>query len=498
MSAHRARRWWARSGARSVVQSVVETEIERVTPPRRPDRAGVEHAGREGLARSLARSVPAWALLGAGLPSAIVAIVVRGLALPIPLAPLLVITAAIGAAVASALAVRRAARRLDAVARFLEMRVAATSTLVRREHEATQRHRELAADLARKSDELEQRLRERALLFDVLRESASSHDLDSVLRTLVDRLGPALRFREVAVLLRESDAETLAIRAAWGFSDPASVLGRTIRAGEGLTGEAAARGEAIVVPDVSRAPEYLAFWGEVSRTGSFMCVPIRSKGELIGMLALTRPPSDPLADVETKYVEALAHQVALAIRNAQLFAELEARATHDSLTGLANRRLFEARLAQAIAEARRFARPLSLLAIDVDHFKHLNDRHGHPAGDAVLIELARVLEAGVREVDTVARIGGEELAVILSGADEEEAAMVAEKLRRAVAEIALPTTASQPLGHLSISIGVTRLSHPAGGDPETAATLIARADAALYEAKRRGRDRVSTRPPPAA
>src|SRR5690606_33476370 len=144
--------------------------------------------------------------------SALAALAVRALELPIPLAPLLVSTAAFGAALATALAVRRATRRLDAVARFLEMRIAATSSIARREHEATQREREatqreraLAEDLAGKTGEVEARLRERALLFGVLRESASSHDLDSVLRTLVDRLGPALRFREVAVLLHEGE-----------------------------------------------------------------------------------------------------------------------------------------------------------------------------------------------------------------------------------------------------------------------------------------------------
>ncbi|UJR86140.1 sensor domain-containing diguanylate cyclase [Sandaracinus amylolyticus] len=453
------------------------------------DRQG--HATREGLARSLARTVPLAAALGAAIASAIAALVVHALSLAVPLAPVVVTWAGIGAAIASALAVRRATQRFDAVARFLEMRIAATSSQARREQDATRRERKLAADLARKTEELEARLRERALLFEVLRESASSHDLDSVLRALVDRLGPALRFREVAVLIQEG--ERLAIRAAWGFTDPTTVLGRTIRVGEGLSGEAAATGESVVVPDVASAPEYLAFWGEVPRTGSFMSVPIQVKGAMIGVLALTRPPTDPLTEEETRYVEALADQVALAIHNAQLFEELEARSTHDALTGIANRRLFEERLANALADSRRFGHAVSLLAIDVDHFKKLNDRCGHPAGDAVLVEVARVLSGGVREVDTVARVGGEEFLVVLAGADEHEAAKVGDKLRAAVAGIELPGTKEQPLGRLSISVGVAKAR-----DGESAEALVARADSALYDAKRKGRNRVSTWPPPSA
>lgn len=463
------------------------------------------HVTRQGLTRTLVRTVPFAALLGATFPSACVTWLTTVMSWPVPQIPVLIVTASFGAAIASAFAVRRAARRLDAVARFLEMRIAATSTLVRREHEATQRERRLAGDLARKSIELEQRLLERALLFDVLRESASSRDLDSVLRTLVERLGASLRFREVAVLLRpeegsEGERGDLVIRAVWGFEQPNELLGRCLKEGEGLTGEAADKGTLIVVHDVEQAPDYLAFWGHAPREGSFMSVPIRVKGELIGMLALTRPRTDPITALETSYIEALGHQVALAIRNAQLFAKLEKLSTEDVLTGLANRRLFETRLAQAIADAHRFGRPLSLLAIDVDHFKHLNDRHGHPEGDAVLIELARLLSANVRAVDTVARIGGEEFAVILAGADEHEAAKVAEKLRRGVAALDLESSTSQPLGYLSISIGVTQLKERDGKKPEheqeTAAELIARADAALYDAKKLGRDRVSTRPPP--
>ncbi len=347
----------------------------------------------------------------------------------------------------------------------------------------------LSDDLARITKELEQRLRERTLLFDVLRESASTQNLDSVLETLSSRLGPAMRFREVAVLLKEAGGD-FRIRAAWGFATPAAVIGRTVAAGQGLTGEAVASGRAVLVTDVGAAPEYLAFWGEVARTGSFMSVPIRASGEIIGMLALTRPPEEPLSDHESRLVSALADQVALAIKNAQLFARLEELSTKDELTGLSNRRHFKDRLAREMADARRYGHPLSVLVIDVDHFKKLNDREGHAAGDEALVEVSRVLASSLREVDMVARWGGEEFVVTLSRTGEADAIKVGEKLREGIAAMRLAVTAGQPLGHLSVSIGVAELLAD-----EDASELVQRADRAVYVAKKDGRNRVSLPPP---
>ena len=237
------------------------------------------------------------------------------------------------------------------------------------------------------------------------------------------------------------------------------------------------------------APSYLAFWGEVQRTGSFMSVPIRAGGKMIGMLALTRPPSDRMSEHETRLVGALADQAALAIENARLFAKLEELSTHDELTTLPNRRSFKDRLAREMADAKRYGHPLSVMVIDVDHFKKLNDREGHAAGDEALVEVSRVLKASLREVDMVARYGGEEFVVILSRTAEPDAIKVGEKLREGVANIGLPSAAGQPLGHLSVSIGVAQLE-----EGEDGAALVQRADRAVYVAKKEGRNRVSLPP----
>lgn len=354
----------------------------------------------------------------------------------------------------------------------------------------SQRELDLAKTLSQRTAELEQRLRERALLFELMRDSVTTLNLESVLDHLTTRLGPALELRELAILLKDESGR-FGVRACWGFPDPVAVLGRSLEPGEGVTSNAIDSGKAIVIDDVARAPDYLAFWDEVPRTGSFMSVPIRVRDEVIGAIALTRPPSDPLTDLEARFLSALADQIALSIHNAQLFRRLEELSSIDELTKLPNRRYLNERLEREMADARRYGHPLSLLMIDIDHFKKLNDRAGHPIGDAALVMVAERLRGMLREVDTIARWGGEEFVVLLSHASEADALEVAEKLRKAVAELDTAWSREQPFGHLSLSIGVAELK-----EGEDGAALVQRADRAVYVAKREGRDRVSLPPRP--
>jgi diguanylate cyclase (GGDEF)-like protein len=159
--------------------------------------------------------------------------------------------------------------------------------------------------------------------------------------------------------------------------------------------------------------------------------------------------------------------------------QLEVLTTTDPLTGLNNRRAFEYRMAQELAIVKRRSIPLTLVIVDVDRFKLINDTYGHTAGDKVLQTIAALLTKSARNVDVVARIGGEEFAVILPNTDETSALTVAERMRVAVVnEVWLNTP-------LTISLGTaTLLNH------ENASSLFVRADKAMYSAKENGRDRV--------
>jgi diguanylate cyclase (GGDEF)-like protein len=171
---------------------------------------------------------------------------------------------------------------------------------------------------------------------------------------------------------------------------------------------------------------------------------------------------------------------------ARLNSELSVLSQTDALTGLANRRAFDLRLAEEVSRAVRHGMPLALLLVDVDHFKRYNDRYGHPAGDECLRRVAAVLrEHGRRPTDLVARIGGEEFALLMPHEDVAGAFALAQSCVRAVDGAGIPHDASPLTGFVTISVGVAALRDGVS----SAAALLGAADAALYAAKERGRHR---------
>ena len=180
----------------------------------------------------------------------------------------------------------------------------------------------------------------------------------------------------------------------------------------------------------------------------------------------------------------LAAQMSVAMENVDLHERLSREARMDELTGLANHRQFQEVLASEIERMRRFRRSLSLVMIDIDHFKAVNDTHGHQQGDEVLRHVAAAIRRISRATDTAARYGGEELAVILPDTDLDGAYTAGEQLRRAVEGVRVPRPGGAPLG-VTVSVGVAAVSSAEAGG----AALIAAADAALYEGKRGGRNR---------
>lgn len=183
----------------------------------------------------------------------------------------------------------------------------------------------------------------------------------------------------------------------------------------------------------------------------------------------------------------------LRVRNHQLQQarqKLSDLANVDELTGLGNRRLANRVLSEEISRARRAGSPLSVILLDVDYFKHYNDTYGHPAGDAVLKNLASLMEGACsRAGEVVARYGGEEFLLILPGADAASAVLTAERLRDRVRAARIAHSSSQAADHLTVSQGVVTARVDSQLEPQD---LVKRADAALYRAKARGRDAVET------
>ena len=179
------------------------------------------------------------------------------------------------------------------------------------------------------------------------------------------------------------------------------------------------------------------------------------------------------------HMRELLARIRAGLRIVELQKELIQRSATDGLTGLQNRRSFDEKLTEHFAHALRYSRPLSVAIIDVDHFKKVNDGHGHQVGDAALQQIARILERDSRRTDVVARFGGEEFAVILPEASLLEAIRFAEKVRAAVAAT----------NTLTVSVGVATFPYSPVHSPEE---LIYAADQALYRAKANGRNRVES------
>ena len=180
------------------------------------------------------------------------------------------------------------------------------------------------------------------------------------------------------------------------------------------------------------------------------------------------------------------HAMLMALVIIRLVADLQRLSRRDGLTGLLNRRALEEAMSRQVARSRRSGEAFCVLMLDADHFKQINDRFGHAVGDLALKHLATLLRGHMRDVDRLARFGGEEFLVLLPGLALADALPVAERLREVVASEPLPH--ADGMIRLSVSVGMAEW----GGAQEDPSRLLVRADAALYEAKRRGRDRVAS------
>ena len=337
--------------------------------------------------------------------------------------------------------------------------------------------------------ELEHRVGELQILYDLARTIASTLDLNEVLERITRVVPAKLQVPKFSIMLLNAEG-LLEVLKAW----PANVgsEGLTFSVGEGICGHAAATRKGVYVPDLEKDQLFRVRGGAGAKgRGSLLSVPMVHGGELLGVLNFERPDKADFSADEIEFFTAVADQAALAVQNARLHEQTVALSVTDPLTGIPNRRHLFQQLDAEITRSGRFGAPLSLLMIDIDHFKHLNDTAGHSAGDDVLRAVSAVLKNRVRKVDTVARYGGEEFVVLLPQVARAEALEVAEKLRRGVEEAPLEHAKSQPGGKVTISVGVASLPADAGDRTK----LVDAADAALYASKRGGRNRVTAYAP---
>jgi two-component system cell cycle response regulator len=217
--------------------------------------------------------------------------------------------------------------------------------------------------------------------------------------------------------------------------------------------------------------------------GSVFVLPLLYERDILGILVLLMEKTNALGFRQRDLLGVLVNQAATSLANARFHAEIERLAVTDGLTGLFNHRHFQEKLAHEFDRLSRFGEAVSLLLIDIDFFKKINDTYGHPIGDSVLRKVAGIVRKTIRTVDIPARYGGEEFAVVLVGTDARGAMKMAERLRKSVADAKF--SAGGDTFSVTISIGISTYTKDVKGKE----ILIERADKALYDAKGSGRNR---------
>jgi diguanylate cyclase (GGDEF)-like protein len=289
-------------------------------------------------------------------------------------------------------------------------------------------------------------------------------------------IGTIFAPRNWSLLLLDPERGELSFTIVTGTGSEA-LRGKTIPAGTGIAGWIAEKGESLIVEDVSRDSRFNAAMDAESRftTKSIIGVPLKTKDKVIGVIELINKLEDQcFTPLDLKILQTIADFAAIAIERHYYLHALHKMSHYDSLTGLPNRRSFEQALEREEERSRRTGKPYSLLLLDIDEFKEVNDRHGHAEGDRVLREFAAMLQSRLRSVDVPARIGGDEFTVILPDTDQAKAAEVRERLLEAVA--AISAGRSVPF---SVSIGLSTAGRESGW------SVVEGADRDMYRQKQR-------------
>ncbi|HKO44266.1 MAG TPA: diguanylate cyclase [Pyrinomonadaceae bacterium] len=318
-------------------------------------------------------------------------------------------------------------------------------------------------------------------------ERISSGDPSRTYQAILDHVAELLQAERASLWLFDENSNEIVLRATLGFSiDDESRIG----AGQGIAGGVIESGVPLVIKDIEEAGISPAPPERNYKTKSFISYPITMGGRKVGLLNVaSKRTGEPFDDIDVSLLEIVGPQIAVAMERAewhQRATQFQLMSITDPLTGLLNRRYLEERLTEELSRSQRYNYSMSCLMIDIDDFKAYNDRNGHQAGDVALKITAHSLKAALRSADIACRYGGEEFCILLPQTTVSEAGVIAERMRQKVADTAYPHGASQPSGHVSISVGISTFAKHI----DTAESVIAAADRALYTAKSFGKNRI--------
>jgi len=342
------------------------------------------------------------------------------------------------------------------------------------------------AGIAIRNVQLLESARRRAEEADTLRQAvsavSSSLDLGRVLDTILVQLDRVVPFDSAALFLVEGDL--LRLVSGRGFAIPEQIIGQSFPVNDALISEISRTAQPLILPDAAADARFHG-WGEVNYVRGWIGVPLLLHGGFIGCLTLDSRQVAAYDMADAALAQAFANEAAIAIESARLFSQVQHMAITDPLTELHNRRHFYDVAYSEFERSRRYGHNLSLIMLDIDHFKRVNDTYGHLTGDQVLKEVARRCLQVMREVDVVARYGGEEFVILLPETTLEGAAQAAERMKECITD--QPIVVGEKRVEISVSIGAAEVDERCL-DLEA---LLERADQAMYAAKRAGRGQVS-------
>ncbi len=322
---------------------------------------------------------------------------------------------------------------------------------------------------------------------DIGKALTSTLDLKEVLRIMMDKISELLNPKDWSLMLVDEERKDLYFEIVVGKGSKKIKKAR-LKRGEGIAGWVAKEGEPLFVPDVEKDKRFSGRMDKLTNyvTKSILCVPLKSKGRVLGVVELINKGDEELfQDEDLNLLITLADYTAIAIENAKYFQKVKDLTITDDVTKLYNSRYLHRFLEYESERARRYKTSLSLIFLDIDYFKKVNDTHGHLCGSKLLKEIGDVILSKVRKVDVACRYGGDEFVIVLPHTSKEDAFNVAKKIKNSLRNKIFLKDDGLKI-KITASFGVASIPC----DSEDSTGLIRLADNAMYKVKDKSRDGV--------